>query len=437
MLPAKTIPPQTKEMLSLVTDPYHDRNLRVTGFPDGTNITSVIRRLAYQTTVSCPFTLLAGESWDFHIFATPLHQAVAMSSANIPDANTLVLSGGAAQTLNTICIFYRKYNSIGQINAIDFRTLGQAAGVVDSNRDGPGRTVSLGFELHNTTAELYKSGSLTVYRTNALNQRCDLRLTVPNPTCYTATLIQNIPDTLEQLQLIPNARTWEASKGVYSVCLPPKDNPYTTGIFTNIMINVNRTSAPLYVQAPGVGNAATQVPAWSPLNCTGVMSSQFKDANQTFTLDMRQVIEYFPNSCSSVLLPFATTAPEVDRLFLKLYQQMINRIEPGVPVGFNSAGEWFRRIVQLAKEELPGLTHLLPPQYQKYTQAFGPLASKTADMVVDMLTKTPPVPQRVAPPIPPRPKSRPSPRQAPPIPPRPKGSVFQAKAQRFVTANKQ
>lgn len=386
------IPTQTKEYISLVTDPYHDRNLRVSGFPDGQNMTSVVRRLAYQTTIACPFALVSGESWDFHIFATPLHQEVNMYSAAV-SGNTFSTSG-AASKINTLNVFYRKYDTNGGINGVHFASIGQPVNAVSSNDDGPGRTVSLAFELHNTTAEMYKSGSITCYRTNALSQRCDLRLgTTTPPMGFTADIIQNIPSTLAQAQMIPNSRTWEAARGIYSVCLPPKNNEYKTSVFNNILININHTSSPFLAYiASYVNNATLGAPAWSPLHCTGVMSSRFMDTSQTFTLDMRQVLEYFPNSVSSTLLPFATTAPEADRLFLKMYQQMINRIEPGVPVDFNSAGEWFRRIIQLAKETLPTLQHLIPPQYQKYTAAIGPVADKAADIVLDLLgnNKAPP-----------------------------------------------
>lgn len=386
------IPQQTKEYISLVTDPYHDRNLRVTGYPDGRNVTSVVRRLAFQTSVTCPFSLASGESWDFHIFTTPLHNATDMFSAakEAATSKNRILITPTVTTINTLNVFYRHYDNTGAIKAVNFKSLGQAGGLtaLDPDKDGPGRTVSLAFELHNTTAELYKSGSLTCYRVNALNERCDL---IDNyggsaPRNYVCTNILNIPDTLEQANLIPNARTWEASAGIYSVSLPPSDNPYTTGIFTNVIMNINRTQYPYLVY--GGSTAATNTAInWSPLSCTGVISSRFTNTEQTFTLDMRQVLEHKPSAVSSNLLPFATTSPDVDTLFLKMYKKMINRIEPGVPVNFNSAGEWFRRILSLAKEQLPALVHLLPPQYQPIAQAALPVVDKIANSVINKLSK--------------------------------------------------
>lgn len=385
------IPPQTKEYISLVTDPYHDRNLRVSGFPDGRNVTSVVRRLAFQTTVSCPFAIATGETWDFHIFTTPLHNAVDMFSTSRDGASkNRILITPTTATINTINVFYRHYDNAGAIKAVQFKPLGQPGGSasIDPDKDGPGRTVSLAFELHNTTAELYKSGSLTSYRVNALNERCDFidNYVSATPRNYTCTNILNLPDTLEQVNLIPNARTWEASAGIYSVALPPADNDYTSGIFTNVIMNINRSTSPFYVYGGSLASTNSSL-NWSPLNCTGVMSSRFSNNEQTFTLDMRQVLEYKPSAVSSTLLPFATTSPDVDTLFLKMYKKMLNRIEPGVPVNFNSAGEWFRRILSLAKEQLPALIHLLPPQYQAAAQAALPIVDKVATTVINKLSK--------------------------------------------------
>lgn len=422
------IPQQTKEYISLVTDPYHDRNLRVSGFPDGRNVTSVVRRLAYQTSVACPFAITTGESWDFHIFTTPLHNAVDMYSATRDGVSkNRILITPTTTTINTVNIFYRHYDNAGAIKAIQFKSLGQPPGlsVINPDTDGPGRTVSLAFELHNTTAELYKSGSLTTYRVNALDERCDLiDMYVPaTPRNYTCTNILNLPDTLEQANLIPNARTWEAAAGVYSVSLPPSDNHYTTGIFTNVIMNINRTTSPFLVFGSSLNSNGSNI-NWSPLNCTGVMSSRFTNVEQTFTLDMRQVLEYKPSAVSSSLLPFATTSPDIDTLFLKMYKKMLNRIEPGVPVGFNSAGEWFRRILILAKEQLPSLIHLLPPQYQAAAQAVLPLADKVANTVINKLSKQPNKAKKT-------PKQRKSKTRNPQL------LQLRAQAQRFMKSNKQ
>lgn len=434
MSTTKTIPPQTLEYISMITDPYHDRNLRVTGFPDGNTMMSAVKRYARQYSVVCPFALQPGESWQFHIFTTPLH--------NITDFLSCQLQGNIipnlynATTINQVGpvnIYYTHLDSAGSIIATQFSALGEPTSRSQQGLDSR-RTVSLAFELHNTTAELYRAGSLTTYRLNAASSRSDYLksdgTSPPNYTPITFTHLTSIPTTLRDANQLPNARTWEAAKGIYSVTLPSPNNPYSSQLFQNVGMSIGNPDAVarqylIYARDP---NANYLVPSWSPASCTGVISSAFADAHQTFTLDFRQVVEFAPTP-QSYNLPFATTSPQCDLLFMKMYKRMINSIEPGVPVGFNSAGEWFRRILVLAKEQLPNLIHLLPPQYKTVATTALPAVNAIVDKVVSRLQPAQPRPQ-------PKPTSATTKRKRA-NPARKNLLMLKAKSQRFLTANKQ
>lgn len=390
----KTIPSQTMEYISMVTDPYHDRNLRVTGFPDGNTMVSAVKRYARQYSIACPFLLQPGESWQFHIFTTPLH--------NITEFLSCQLVGNAIPNLHSaldisrvgpVNVYYKKLDPAGVVLDTRFVPLGTNVLAAD-NGDDSRRTVSLAFELHNTTAELYKAGSLTAYRLNSLATRADYMrsdgATPPKYSPMTFTHLTTIPSTLAEANQLPNSRTWEASKGIYSVTLPSPSNTYSSQYFQNIgLSNGDPLGSRNYLIYAKDASISFPAPSWSPASCTGVMSSLFANGEQTFTLDYRQVLEYAPTPMSSTL-PYATTSPECDLLFMKLYKRMINSIEPGVPVGFNSAGEWFRRILQLAKEQLPNLIHLLPPQYKTAAAAALPAVNAIVDKVVNKLQKNEP-----------------------------------------------
>lgn len=386
------IPQQTREMISIVTDPYHDRNLRVTGFPDGATMTSVVKRLAYQYTVACPFTLTAGQSWDFHIFTTPLHCKLDLYPGRA--IGNILTTFNTVNTVNTLNIFYRLYDTAGVVINSSIASLGQdyngGHGAVSDGSSS--RFVSLAYELHNTTAEIYRSGSITSYRLNSIQSRCDYLSKFDTlaavPITYTSIL--TLPYTLGEVQMIPNSRTWEAARGVYSVSLPMVSNVYSTAYFQNVLIDTGVPSGgsnnPLLV-FNSTSSASSPFPFFSPISTTGTMSSRYIDASQTFTLDMRLVLEIAPTP-KSTELAYATTSPSPDLLFLKLYKRMINSIEPGVPVNYNAGGEWFKRIVKIAKENLPTLIHLLPPQYQAAATMALPVVNRIADKVVDKLSKS-------------------------------------------------
>lgn len=428
------IPSQTMEYISMVTDPYHDRNLRVTGFPDGNTMMSAVKRYARQYSIACPFSLQPGESWHFHIFTTPLHHITEFNSCQLV-GNTIsnLHNSTDISRVGPVNIYYRHVNALGATIDTYFVPLGISE-IANQTGDDSTRTVSLAFELHNTTAELFKAGSLTAYRLNSVTTRSDyMRSNGAVPPVYspiTFTHLTTIPDNLADANQLPNSRTWEASKGIYSVTLPSPNNTYSSQFFQNIGLS---TGDPLgtrnyliYAKDPSIHHPA---PSWSPASCTGVMSSAFTNKEQTFTLDFRQVLEFAPTPLSETL-PFATTAPECDLLFMKLYKRMINSIEPGVPVGFNSAGEWFRRILQLAKDQLPNLIHLLPPQYKTAATAALPAVNAIVDKVVSKLQKHEPPAQA-------KPTRKITKRKAISPTARKNLLMLKAKSQRFLSANKQ
>lgn len=429
----KTIPSQTMEYISMVTDPYHDRNLRVTGFPDGNTMVSAVKRYARQHSIACPFPLQPGEKWQFHIFTTPLHR--------ITEFNNCQLVGNIIPNLHNatdisrvgpVNVHYQKLDASGNVSAALFVPLGLTETSYQNGRDSC-RTVSFAFELHNTTAELYKAGSLTSYRLNSCSTRADYMrsdgATPPKYSTMTFTHLTTVPVTLADANQLPNSRTWEASKGIYSVTLPSPNNTYSSQYFQNIGLSsgdpLSQRSYLIYAKDANINFPA---PSWSPASCTGVMSSAFANVEQTFTLDYRQVLEFAPTPMSENL-PYATTSPECDLLFMKLYKRMINSIEPGVPVDFNSAGEWFRRILQLAKEQLPNLIHLLPPQYKTAATAALPAVNVLVDKVVNKLQKNVPQAQ-------PKTKRKPK-RDTNPSTARKSLLMLKAKSQRFLAAKKQ
>lgn len=429
----KTIPSQTMEYISMVTDPYHDRNLRVTGFPDGNTMVSAVKRYARQYSITCPFLLQPGESWQFHIFTTPLHHVTDFLSCQlvgnvIPNLHSAL----TVAQVGPVNVYYTKVDPAGVIMDTRFVPLGTYELAAD-NGDDSRRTVSLAFELHNTTAELYKAGSLTAYRLNALTARADYMKSdgaaPPKYSPMTFTHLTTIPATLAEANQLPNSRTWEASKGIYSVTLPSPNNTYSSQYFQNIgLSNGDPLVSRNYLIYARDSSISFPAPSWSPASCTGVMSSKFANSEQTFTLDYRQVLEFAPTPMSKTL-PYATTSPECDLLFMKLYKRMINSIEPGVPVGFNSAGEWFRRILQLAKEQLPNLIHLLPPQYKTAATAALPAVNAIVDKVVTKLQKREPQVQATSNRKPKRNTTTPTARRS--------LLMLKAKSQRFMAAKKQ
>lgn len=359
----------TSNTLMLVTDPYHDYNLSAVGYPDGSAIMSAIQRRYARTTIANPFTLTAGQTWAFHIYATPLHFMSTLSTGSLA-GNTLTFSGVGVNH-GPLNIQYFKYDGSGVILESQTVALGSASPYSNTNMSQV-RTVSLGYEIHNTTAEIQRSGSLTVYR--APSNYHDVNMWSKNGANYIpfgAKFINSVPTSIEEATLFPNTRTWEASKGLYSVCLPAPHNEFSQSIPSNFMVKTGSNSDGYAFMYFDHYETSRTVATHSPLSCTGVWSSKYS-TDQTFTIDFRQILEILPNSNDATDLSFASTCRPIDRLFMKMYKQMYTEIPPGVPVSMNAAGDWVRSIVKIAKTVLPAIGNV-PGVIGKVAQAATPI----------------------------------------------------------------
>lgn len=392
----KEVPRSTSDAISLVTDPYHDYNLRLSGFPDGKALISAIQRFAGRYDISCPFTLNAGETWDFHVFTTPLHSVTPFFAGISSIGTVLTMLGNATSNdVGPVNVLYKRYSSAGVVNSTILIALPSTVEADSVMR----RTVSLGYEIHNTTPELYKSGSVSVYRQPILDSHADIVFNITSApvsrTINHVQLICQVPYSIADVQMLPNTRTWEASEGVYSVCLPHSNNDFSCPIATTLLIKAGILDNS-YLSTRIDASTVIRHSTFSPLHCSGVMSSRFSDSNQTYVLDFRQTIETIPSTDNLTLMSFAGTAPSADLGFLKLYKRMINNIPPGVPVHFNEAGDWWRSIISVVKDVLPAVSAALPGHFKPIAMALTPAITQLIDSKLEKkIQSVPNVAQRM------------------------------------------
>ena len=308
----------TQDLIAQITDPYHDKNIPTQAYPDATTLYAAIRRWALRLTVAYPGTLAAGEKWDFHIFSLPIHFVATYQLANL-SYSAVTDASASTITLGPLNVRYRAYNAAGTITNEVFVPLGPPA--VQNNTlarecDTQRRFVSFGYELHNTTAEIYRAGSLTTYRTNYRDDPISLvTYNQPSANLVQHQMIARPPFTLDEANLIPGSRTWRASEGAYVVCLPHHHNTLSSSHYRQHLVNIGplaTSSTPTFSLAAMSLGASTNASSFSPLHCAGVYSSKFPDINQTFSLDIRMVLEEVPNP-SSADMSYAIRSPEYTR----------------------------------------------------------------------------------------------------------------------------
>lgn len=363
MTTLKQLPENSQLIYNLITDPYHDTNLPNQSFPDGRTNYSYARRRVGRYPIACPFSLSAGDSWNMHIFTTPLHEKHTfnigtLSGGTITGATTL-----SQQDIGPINVVFQHIRAGSVLNQT-FVALGTVASNVDNAT--PKRTVAFGYELHDITPPLYQSGAITQYRTNSISEPADLALrTQANTTPILGRVnhISTLPVSVDQANLLPNSRTWEVKEGVYAVCLPHYDNEFSSDLPRTILVRGTGPSALDVSFSQLLPGAVAAVSSYSPLHCAGSWITGL-NAHTLFTLDWRQFLEIAPNPEDVSDMELASKTPEINSHFLKLYKRTVPLIPPGVPVGMNSAGDWFRRVVSIANTVLPHVVQFLPPKAQ-------------------------------------------------------------------------
>lgn len=377
----KSLSRETQNAIALITDPYHDTEVITVGFPDDKAAYSAVSRFVSRKVIACPFTLQAGDTWSFHVYTTPLITQADLR-IRVHNQNELKLVD-TLRRVGPVNILYYHFRA-GSYHAHLHVPLGKDDTALDPTYQYYSdsiRTVSLAYEIHNTSASIEKSGSLTTYRTapqastialidsggstaldyGALNQT------------VTFDHIQTVPSTIDSAEMLPGTITWDAAQGVYAVALPEANNPFSAQYHRNVFISFDWNplwTATCYVSA---GTQLSPV-SYSPLRCVGTLSSQYSNANQTFNLDLRHVTELVPSVRNPTLLAYSRRTPDHNPQFLKVYKAMLNHIPAGVPVNQNSAGDWFRKIAEVVREVLPMVPAVLPPVIRPFATAALPLA---------------------------------------------------------------
>lgn len=374
---------ETGNQLALVTDPYHDYPITATGFPDGKSVFSVAKRRNARTTIICPFTLAPGETWDFHVFTTPLHD-YGTFRLGYYDAGNLTDPGAGSVKLGPVNILCRHYSTTGTIlNAVylDFGPLPLIAQV-----GGQTRTVSLGYEIHDTSPTLDKQGTISSYRINQQPRSVFGSIGSTAKLAFPHDFIGRVPESLSQIMINPTAHTWELRHGVYGVSLPAYENEYHLNTASSFVLPLPVTFGGTNVVYLDAVVDSGKKDGWSPLLCAGSLSSKLPSTAVSYSVDFRQTVELLPDASDTTMM-YATTCPEYNNQFAKMYKLMIYKIPAATKVNNNASGDWFRAIASIARTVAPMALQVLPPQAKALATLAAPLANYALTKAEEKITK--------------------------------------------------
>lgn len=360
------INPQSMGWLTAALDPYHDFLYEVDGLPDEKTANSVVQVHNQSVSITAPASA-AGGNWDASVLYSGL-------TANI---DILATYAGVGGMITQSRAGEHKYTTAGLLNGTPFGSLTTWAGAAGSvptwsaphtagdayTRLGSvkgtdrARVIGVAFEIHNTTAEVYRQGTLSVAQLADVSKDpstvtyIDVSGGVGNyfaqsdETCVVAS-------SLAALLSVPGSQTWPAAEGVYAI---PRMNsvPRNASRLGETTVGrspIMRTSNGKIASVEPVGVSADGVCEFMPFDSAYFSPVQVYltglSSQTTLTVTFRTIVEYFPD-LGSPLIPMADPSPPFDPRVFTIYSRVIQEAPYAVPVGQNSAGDYFRKVLRV------------------------------------------------------------------------------------------
>jgi hypothetical protein len=430
------------DWLKFALDPFHDLQLdNLKGYPDVNTEPTVIVKIRQAAEISAPAgldSLPGNPNWDCHIALSPIDWAkpngnVFQNGATpIPGYNCagkilpqgsdgpnplpagyIGSIGGASGVAVTGRLDGLVINSVpaglpdgGDMTFTPEHCPNTAGGgyamqniVLDNYLDfdetdlGVYRIVYSGFEVVNTTAQIYKQGAVTVYEyghsfeTSQIAGATDNTSATPGPRndSFAANTFRCPPNTVAEAKIMPGAHTWPAQDGCYCTGKFLGDNPFQAATMRNYVIQQNMEKAGrasgylpttssndvgsfvspglvgdtnINVSGPPVGNyrsAYNAAPAthFSRMSTAGAYFTGLSPQTTLF-VTWRVGLERLPAANKPTFLALAQPSATFDPNALLLYNLIANHLPPGCPQGWNDLGKWFSTIANVAKNVIPG-----------------------------------------------------------------------------------
>jgi len=415
----RLITPEACDWVKYALDPFHDMQLEnLRGYPDVATEPSVVVKIRQAITIAKPPGLPAGANWDCHVALSPIDFSPCDESA-VTTAKVHPFGNPARPTTDDVAGMIKTFstrtgrmdglliNSVPSTGAdgasMTFTPLHcptSGAGGYELQHDnlddyldfqdtdlGVYRLVYSGFEVVNTTAQIYKQGAVTVYEYgNSYETGASLPRDATNggrwdqPISQPTTYFRCPPNTLAEAKIMPGAHSWAAQDGCYNtakfqsdnkfqgmtrrpwaICqnnpTAPTDSGYFNGEYGSFTsdnsLGFNNTSTS-GATTPGQANPAIfgGPMHFSMMNTTGAYFTGLSEQTTLF-VTWRVGIERLPAANKPAFLALAQPSATFDPNALVLYNMVANVLPPGCPQGYNDMGKWFRWVSTAVQKSIP------------------------------------------------------------------------------------
>lgn len=254
--------------------------------------------------------------------------------------------------------------------------------------------ISAGYEIVNTTPELYQGGALIRYRvptgsmTGAIVSSAFTGITQMN--------VFPLPPTTPSLAMLyPDSILDKASEGTYQMHTRQCDSqrrfsgPDPIEVYSptiNALDGGSFVSKYIFTQASGVANSPVLLSDFDTIGtyCTGL------SPQTTLALRYRVIISFTPASYDATLVSLATESPPYNPKLDELISLIQMELSPGVPVHQNAKGDWWRTVLEYTAKFAPVMGATFGPQGALIGSGLGALASVINANVPRQISSSPP-----------------------------------------------
>lgn len=354
-----------RDFLIANLDPMHDLQLaELRGWPDLTTASSLSVCIKQSVQLAAPNP--ANGNWDCVIQMNPILDEVTTKLYTRTDD---LFVAPAAPAVTQLCgmVTVKSYQGVGVVGGpyglTTQPTADQVVSLPPAFTKGKGRLIGLAFEVNNTTADLFKQGTTTVYRQPQQDMDAKTRRIVwtvgDNAQAQIAFSSQGVtfqPTTLKDAMFLAGTRQWEAKEGCYVVtgfndeqnlALPAEyRQPTLYSSIADDVAGINNVFNLCTTEPIGATTATVHfLPhKWAPINSSGCFLSGLSQQS-TLTLTVNAYYEAFPTAAEPEYAVLAKPSAEFDPLAIAMVTRAMMHMPVGVPARDNGFGDWFAGLV--------------------------------------------------------------------------------------------
>lgn len=397
-----------KNWLTIALDPFHDTPVRVDGYVDQTDSPSIVQVIKQTVTITAPAGIVTSTAnWDCHVMNFPwlpanFNQAADVYMAasqpgviagnplppGIPQNNYIFQFSPPAIKAVADSLTVYAGPAGASLDPFSFGTNAPAntsysdtqIRVPLNYQNGEYRVIASGFEIHNTTAELYKQGSLVCYRNSCPDVSDSTTynyVQVLSGPEYSASAASDTfitsppPQNTAAALLLPNSKQWNASEGAYLVSpfhsdiLSTSDSSrYALYMPNNTLTSEYGMASTILSQNMSVNGVTVNYPCpnnYYVFNAdqTGVFLTGLS-YQTSLVINYNIIIERFPTQLQTDLVVLADPSPRYDPIAIEMYSHIVRQLPVGVPVKMNGLGDWFSSAISKVADFVAPVLSAIP-----------------------------------------------------------------------------